>query len=418
MATSDGSTPLDRSPVALSTSPPVSLQPDTHPTRIDCGDIAGLDLELLERRVHAAEATLESVTKQVHDLASAVEKVMHMSAIYEDKGDAFQSIVASLQGNLATLEKSSRRQLEDLASRATQLEEHQTLLAQEVASGALTENSVTRFFSQAIQQAEAQNAMEQMALKTCIQELTQALKVESITREEEVARVRLELLQGKTRVGTGTATPVPMKQHLRSRLAEIDTDMQTLKSQLSRSGDGSAWGGNGARSPVRPSVLSPDSHHARIGRAAPFRGDASPSEPSRLSPSASRVMTASNTRAHSRERDAVERRVVTTPWSNFVPFAQNKLTWAGNTTVVGPPVQQVSSCTPQAALNGGSPGVPQGIASPGGVPQGIASAGGCSPNMPLGDIVATAGPPPGGLSSPTRVASVRPLQDQRVSQVR
>eukprot|EP00971_Amphidinium_carterae_P198583 3941183-Amphidinium_carterae.1 len=200
------------------------------------------------------------------------------------------------------------------------------------------------------------------------------------------------------------ATPMPMKQHLHSRLAEIDTDMQTLKSEMTRSVDGRSQASG-------PRRLGPD-HRKSPG---PSRGDASPSEPSRMSPLASRVVTAANTRAASPERGGDRSRVVTTPWSNFVPFAQNKLTWVGNTTfvgspspiVAGPPLAQLSPSSSQVALTCGSPAVPQGIASVGGC---------CSPKVPLGEIVATAGPPGGG--SPARVSSVRPLQDQRVSQVR
>jgi len=395
--------------------PPLPMENKAVATKVvlDGSESPTREKDHLERRLRAAEVSLESVVRQVQGLVSVADKVVHTSTENQERCTTLQDIVAVLQGRISALEEVSRKSHEEFQANLATVEENQTMLAQEVASGALTDNTVAKFFTQAIRQNQASNAMEQKTMMNCIQDLTQALRTESLRREEDMAKLRQDIFPGKSawppsRVSTGTVKSAA-SQALHSRLSEIDTDMKALKSHLAMASSppihaaDEDYSGHSTPLGTRPSRLHQDG--GRCGRfgsgylhqehslaRSNSRGDVLHGD-GRLSPSPSfsRAATTVSTRAHSPDREGggPQIRAVPTPWSHFVPFAQHKLTVAGTPA-------------PAAALN-----------QPGLAPQLAQSSSMTALRTHYMQPSSPVSPRP-ELVSPTRLSAGRPLQEQRV----
>jgi len=213
--------------------------------------------ELIERRMYSAECTVESLSKQVSHFAKALDKVTQSTIANQEHGAKLLETIGAFHGQLSALEKLCWRTFEDLSSRATVIEENQTLLAHEVATGgAVSENVMTRFVAERMEANKATTALEQRTMMGFMKELMQELKAERAGRDGELSKIKRELLQGRPSSAASRATSAdtsskvirfdnsvlsesPQQQpdsvhSLQARLAEIELDMQRLTADLAK----------------------------------------------------------------------------------------------------------------------------------------------------------------------------------------
>mmetsp|Transcript_36595 Transcript_36595/g.67062 ORF Transcript_36595/g.67062 Transcript_36595/m.67062 type:complete len:524 (-) Transcript_36595:125-1696(-) len=216
----------------------------------------------MDSRLRSVETALETVSKQVAHLSKALDRVTQSTIANQEHGAKLRETIGALHGQLGALEKLSWKTFEDLTARAAVIEENQTLLAQEVATGgAISENVMTRFITERMEANQANTAIEQRTMMSFIKELTQALKAERVMRDEEMSKIKKEVLQGAqgrvssaTTTGSTKSTETPTSaaikfdskvlepdnsvQTLQMRLAEIEMDMQRLTADLAKPGYG------------------------------------------------------------------------------------------------------------------------------------------------------------------------------------